>query len=223
MDRVDGYNVYIGRLVACFGLVALKQPSHGLSEGDNNHNAYITSLFALRNQDALKEANITHVVSAVGPKERPSAISSLQSYDGLRGHLTLDLIDQDKENIIQHFPQAVQFIKAAIADGGAVLVHWLDTIYPLLPLEDTCIYIFLTLSYSGLGESRSATIVLAYMLYQARPRLAPGDALLVLRGSRARCQPNAGFTEQLALYHQMGCPKILEDQILYQQFLSIET
>ncbi|KMQ47395.1 putative protein-tyrosine phosphatase [Trichophyton rubrum] len=193
MDRVDGYNVYIG------------------------------SLFALRNQDALKEANITHVVSAVGPKERPSAISSLQSYDGLRGHLTLDLIDQDKENIIQHFPQAVQFIKAAIADGGAVLVHWLDTIYPLLPLEDTCIYIFLTLSYSGLGESRSATIVLAYMLYQARPRLAPGDALLVLRGSRARCQPNAGFTEQLALYHQMGCPKILEDQILYQQFLSIET
>ncbi|EGD88259.2 hypothetical protein H113_04778 [Trichophyton rubrum MR1459] len=169
MDRVDGYNVYIG------------------------------SLFALRNQDALKEANITHVVSAVGPKERPSAISSLQSYDGLRGHLTLDLIDQDKENIIQHFPQAVQFIKAAIADGGAVLVH------------------------CGLGESRSATIVLAYMLYQARPRLAPGDALLVLRGSRARCQPNAGFTEQLALYHQMGCPKILEDQILYQQFLSIET
>ncbi|EFE34490.1 uncharacterized protein ARB_06890 [Trichophyton benhamiae CBS 112371] len=109
MDRVDGYNVYIG------------------------------SLFALRNQDALKEANITHVISVVGPKERPSAISSLQTYDGIRGHLTLDLLDQDKENIIQHFPQAVRFMEAAIADGGAVLVHWLDTIYPLLPLEDTCI------------------------------------------------------------------------------------
>ncbi|EGD92945.1 hypothetical protein TESG_00505 [Trichophyton tonsurans CBS 112818] len=168
MDRVDGYRVYIG------------------------------SLFALRNQDALKEANITHVISAVGPKERPSAISSLQTYDGIRGHLTLDLLDQDKENMLQHFPQAVRFMEAAIADGGAVLVH------------------------CGLGVSRSATIVLAYMLYQARPRLAPGDALLVLRGSRAGCQPNAGFTEQLALYHQMGCPETLQDQTLYQQFLSSE-
>ncbi|EFR01177.1 hypothetical protein MGYG_04180 [Nannizzia gypsea CBS 118893] len=190
MDRVDGHNVYIG------------------------------SLFALRNQDALKDANITHVISAVGPKERPSVISSLQTYDGLQGHLILDLLDQDKENILQHFPQAVRFIEAAIADGGAVLVHWSDIIYPLLPLNVTCIYaLFLTLSYSGLGVSRSATIVLAYMLYQGRPKLAPTDALLVLQGSRAGCQPNAGFTEQLALYHQMGCPGTLQDLVLYQQFL----
>ncbi|KAM5474664.1 tyrosine protein phosphatase yvh1, partial [Microsporum ferrugineum] len=72
----------------------------------------------------------------------------------------------------------------------------------------------------GLGISRSATIVLAYMLYQARPMLTPGGALFVLRSSRPGCQPNAGFTEQLTLYHQMGCPDSLEDQHLYQLFLN---
>ncbi|KAM5437507.1 tyrosine protein phosphatase yvh1 [Microsporum canis] len=194
MDRVNGYNIYIG------------------------------SLFALRNQDALKQANITHVISVVGPKERPSAISSLQTYD-VQGHLILDLLDQDQENILQHFPQANRFIEGATADGSAVLVHWSGQyLFPYIYTIETPEHLHMHINsdpelYSGLGISRSATIVLAYMLYQARPRLTPGGALFVLRSSRPGCQPNAGFTEQLALYHQMGCPDSLEDQHLYQLFL----
>ncbi|KAK2875950.1 hypothetical protein FQN49_001492 [Arthroderma sp. PD_2] len=156
-----------------------------------------TSIFALRDQDALKEANITHVISVVGPSERSTAISSLHKYDA-RGHLILALADRGNENILQHFPQAVRFIQAAIADGGAVLVH------------------------CGLGVSRSATIVIAYMLYHARSKLTPGGALFVLRSSRPGCQPNPGLTKLLALYHEMGCPDSLDDQAPYQQFLKQE-
>lgn len=59
-----------------------------------------------------------------------------------------------------------------------------------------------------MGKSRSATVLLAYLLAH-HPDLAPTpDAgLTLLRQSRPLVEPNTGFMEQLRLWHHMRCPR----------------
>ena len=56
-----------------------------------------------------------------------------------------------------------------------------------------------------MGKSRSATIILAYLL-SVRPDLDPDSALSLLREARPLCEPNYGFMQQLRLFHSMRCP-----------------
>ena len=56
-----------------------------------------------------------------------------------------------------------------------------------------------------MGKSRSATIVIAYLL-STRHALDPDSALSLLRSARPLCEPNDGFMEQLRLYHSIGSP-----------------
>ena len=68
-----------------------------------------------------------------------------------------------------------------------------------------------------MGKSRSATCVIAYLMH--RHGLSPDDALSRLRETRPMCEPNAGFMDQLRLYHQMGCPSNLDGHPMYQRWL----
>lgn len=90
-----------------------------------------------------------------------------------------------------------------------------------------------------MGKSRSATMILAYLLWDSRRRslatplpdanadtaaipptaLNVPSALTLLRQGRPLAEPNDGFMEQLHLYHRMGCPEDIEAQPTYQRWL----
>lgn len=69
-----------------------------------------------------------------------------------------------------------------------------------------------------MGKSRSTTTILAYQLHQ-NPTLTPATALARLREVRPISEPNDGFKQQLALYHQLRCPANLDAQPAYQRWL----
>jgi dual specificity phosphatase 12 len=97
-----------------------------------------------------------------------------------------------------------------------------------------------------MGKSRSATIILAYLLWESRrpesassapssltsgpesardreqssnQPLTPEAALHLLRQSRPMAEPNDGFMEQLHLYYSMGCPTSIGSHPQYQRWL----
>ncbi|MCJ1475218.1 tyrosine protein phosphatase yvh1 [Lambiella insularis] len=78
---------------------------------------YIGGLFSLRRYQALKNASITHVVSAL---RLPLDEDLFTSYK----HLVVELDDVEDEDILQHFATSNAFIRDGLAGGGGVLVHW---------------------------------------------------------------------------------------------------
>ena len=72
-----------------------------------------------------------------------------------------------------------------------------------------------------MGKSRSATLIVAYLLSQ-NPLHNPQSALDLIRQSRPFAEPNSGFMDQLVLYHDMRCPstrEALDNHPLYQRWL----
>lgn len=69
-----------------------------------------------------------------------------------------------------------------------------------------------------MGKSRSATLVIAYLLSQ-NPEATPYSALDSLRTVRSIAEPNEGFMEQLQLYHSMGAPIDVDAEPAYQRWL----
>ena len=74
-------------------------------------------LFSLRRAQALKAANVTHVVSAL---RRPLDEGLFAAYK----HLLVELDDVADEDILQHFAASNAFIQDGLDGGGGVLVHW---------------------------------------------------------------------------------------------------
>ena len=70
-----------------------------------------------------------------------------------------------------------------------------------------------------MGKSRSATVCIAYLLHQQPGMLTPQSALALIREGRPLCEPNDGFMQQLALYHEMGCPEDVTNHPMYQRWL----
>ena len=68
-----------------------------------------------------------------------------------------------------------------------------------------------------MGKSRSATVVIAYMMQ--KHHMSPDEALAQLRESRSVCEPNSGFMDQLWLFHSMNMPEKVEDLAAYQKWL----
>ena len=71
----------------------------------------------MRARDALRKANVTHVVSAL---RLPLDETLFTDYK----HLVVELDDVEDEDILQHFPRSNAFIQEGLDDGGSVLVHW---------------------------------------------------------------------------------------------------
>lgn len=72
-----------------------------------------------------------------------------------------------------------------------------------------------------MGKSRSATVLIAYLLSQNH-KFNPQSALDLIRQSRPFAEPNSGFMEQLSLYHNMKCPstqEALDSHPLYKRWL----
>jgi atypical dual specificity phosphatase len=77
-------------------------------------------------------------------------------------------------NIIDYFEECNEFIDQALEGGGRVFVH------------------------CAMGVSRSATVVVAYMMYKQKYRWRP--ALQYVTSKHPETQPNFGFLDQLKQY-----------------------
>ncbi|KAL8915778.1 MAG: hypothetical protein Q9172_006666, partial [Xanthocarpia lactea] len=74
------------------------------------------SIFTLKRKEALKEANITHVLSIL---TLPLDTVLFEDYK----HLAIDIDDDEDADIIQYFPATNAFIREGLDTGGGVLVH----------------------------------------------------------------------------------------------------
>ncbi|KAG5869447.1 hypothetical protein JTB14_026091 [Gonioctena quinquepunctata] len=97
-----------------------------------------------------------------------------QIMDPAFAYLTLDIADDVTENIIRFFPKVRQFIDEALSNNCKVLVH------------------------GNSGNSRSATLVLAYIM--EKYGLTCSEALHYVKEKRASVDPNEGFRAQLIEY-----------------------
>ncbi|KAL6707949.1 tyrosine protein phosphatase yvh1 [Coniothyrium glycines] len=108
-------------------------------------------------------------------------------------HMVVEVDDVDDENLLEHFPATHRFIQQGLDGGGGVLVH------------------------CAMGKSRSATVVIAYLMQVHR--IGPLEALSQVRQARSICEPNDGFMKQLDLYHEMQTPENVEDTPAYQRWV----
>ena len=100
--------------------------------------------------------------------------------------------DLEFTDLLSHFEECIHFIEDAAEDGGGVLIHCL------------------------MGCSRSATIVIAYLMYKNKVTYA--EALETVKSRRPMVCPNEGFVSQLLLFEEMGC-KIDKTHEKYRQYM----
>ncbi|CAG9326136.1 unnamed protein product [Blepharisma stoltei] len=88
----------------------------------------------------------------------------------------LDITDTIDSEISVYFEEAIEFIDSAIDNKGSILVH--------------CI----------MGQSRSTTIVIAYLM--KKKGISAKKALAFLKQKHRDTMPNAGFINQLSKYER---------------------
>jgi dual specificity phosphatase 12 len=75
---------------------------------------------------------------------------------------------------------------------------------------------------SAMGKSRSATIVIAYLMHKYH--ISRDEALSQLREGRPVCGPNDGFMEQLEIYHCMlQASDAVAAESVYQRWLHVRS
>ena len=85
----------------------------------------------------------------------------------------INIMDYDTENIIQYFGECINFIKGE----EKVFVH------------------------CAAGESRSATIVIAYLMW--KKKMSFDKAYNLVKEKRSRIYPNFGFRQQLQMFEKL--------------------
>jgi hypothetical protein len=104
LSQIPGTNLYIGGL------------DNDLYSSPANHDPP-TRAFSLRRKDALKDANITHVLSVI---DYAMEKKHLEGYK----HLHIDVHDVEDSNLLEQFKNTNAFIEEGLASGGGVFVHW---------------------------------------------------------------------------------------------------
>ena len=77
----------------------------------------LSRIFSMRRKEALRAANITHVLSVLRLDVDDNLFSSYH-------HKVVQVDDTDDENLLEHFPATNDFIQDGLHSGGGVLVHW---------------------------------------------------------------------------------------------------
>ncbi|XP_069687250.1 serine/threonine/tyrosine-interacting protein-like isoform X2 [Periplaneta americana] len=118
--------------------------------------------------DLLKHHGITHIVCV---RQDIEAHFIRPNFPDKFKYLILDIADTVTENIIQHFPKVRQFVDESVTSGGKTLIH------------------------GNAGISRSAALVLAYIM--EKYGLSCKDAFALVQQRRFCINPNEGFMAQL--------------------------
>ena len=132
-----------------------------------------------RDGEALRQLGITHMLTVLAGWDVSMPNGCEHKLIGAR-----DRVDQD---LLQYFPEAVQFIHNARSNCGVVYVH------------------------CAAGVSRSASCVIAYLMTHAEMGLCSAHDLV--KQKRSQVDPNTGFLKQLVVWQEAGCtlpPKHLE-------------
>lgn len=75
---------------------------------------------SLSNTLALRDANITHVVTVMR-----GGIDN-DRFKAFKKHLHIAVDDVSDEDLLQHFPSTNAFVRSGLEEGGGVLIHWLE-------------------------------------------------------------------------------------------------
>lgn len=153
---------------------------------------YIGGLYALYQQNVVKDAGVTHVLSVIDfnfyELNESSKFLKSQNYS----HMIVQIEDDPNEDLLQHFDRMVEFINEGLESGGGVFVH------------------------CAMGKSRSATAIIAYLMWKFG--FDRDAALEQVCEGRPVCSPNPGFMEQLGVWQEMltvsdrrGKQKLYED------------
>ncbi|KIK01918.1 hypothetical protein K443DRAFT_678056 [Laccaria amethystina LaAM-08-1] len=126
---------------------------------------------ASKSLQTLRSLNISHIVCIRDAKE---AFSVKPRFPEHFTYLTLDVEDNEEQNLIRLFPGAKQFIDTAIAQGGRVLVH----------------------CNGGISLSPAFVVMFVMQHYQ----LSWEDALHMVQNRRYCISPNGGFLTQIKEY-----------------------
>eukprot|EP01006_Ploeotia_vitrea_P044640 TRINITY_DN66844_c7_g4_i1.p1 TRINITY_DN66844_c7_g4~~TRINITY_DN66844_c7_g4_i1.p1 ORF type:complete len:314 (+),score=8.25 TRINITY_DN66844_c7_g4_i1:80-943(+) len=118
------------------------------------------------NVNALRKTGITHILNVAQECQSGECTPPAEEMEGINV-LNIPLRDANDEDISPHFADAIQFIETVKEEKGRVLVH------------------------CRVGISRSATIVLAYLMRMNNWGFA--DALSHVRLRRNVVNPNLGF------------------------------
>lgn len=155
-------------------------------------NLYLTDLITTRgvllpsfSELAVKSKtpNIKYILSVLDnslnqPKPRPGPLYAGRDATFVQKLILLD--DVPDANLLAILDDSCDWIEQSINNGdGGVLVH------------------------CHLGQSRSASIVIAYMM--RKQGLTYEEALEKVKRKRSLVKPNVGFVKQLQLWGEMGC------------------
>lgn len=140
---------------------------------------WLGSLEAVKDTALLTANKISHVLTCGRMLDESHEGYTLP--DGVERLTTLPIDDLDEVDILEHFPPTSDEIKAALARGSTgILVHCAS------------------------GKSRSASVVMAYLLREEG--LAFAEAYKQVTTARPVARPNDGFSHQLEWYGANGCP-----------------
>ncbi|KAK7114172.1 dual specificity protein phosphatase 22-B-like [Littorina saxatilis] len=126
---------------------------------------YVGNIRDAQGKEKLEANNITHILSI---HDNAKELIPDKKY------LCIVAGDNPHQDLMQFFPQCIDFIHQARLSGGSVLVHCLA------------------------GVSRSVTVTAAYMM--TATSLGWRDAINAIRGARNQANPNFGFQKQLQRY-----------------------
>ncbi|KAL1757942.1 protein-tyrosine phosphatase-like protein [Schizophyllum commune] len=132
---------------------------------------YLGSFVVSKELETLKSLGITHVVCIRDAKE---AFTVKPRFPQDFKYMTLDVEDNEEQNLIRLFPGAKAFIDQAISQGGKVLVH----------------------CNGGISLSPAFVVMFVMQYYQ----LNWEDALHLVQNRRYCISPNGGFLTQIKEY-----------------------
>ncbi|EAQ87099.1 hypothetical protein CHGG_03718 [Chaetomium globosum CBS 148.51] len=195
---------------------------------------YVGGVFGI-NRARLQEHNITHILSVI-------KYTLNRDDDAFRNveHLSIDIDDMDDQDILVQLPRLVRFINRGLHPGKSTpdndnngealstteITPSPDSAAPSSPGA--------VLVHCAMGKSRSATAVVAYLLWKhphrfgkAKPtttaQQAVAQAVEWVRKTRPLAEPNDGFMRQLEIWWDMGCPAGSDDAVekepTYQRWL----
>ncbi|KAL3295026.1 dual specificity phosphatase [Colletotrichum asianum] len=92
-----------------------------LNRVDGNDELYVGGIWALRRPSALKERNITHILSVVrfDPAGLKSETDTWENYGKSYKHMVIDVDDVEDSDLLVHLPAAVRFIEEGLHPGSA--------------------------------------------------------------------------------------------------------